>query len=97
MSKQSLKLIFCVAIASAFGVGTAYAKGGSHGSSHGSHAPKASPGGSHSVHGYTKRSGTYVAPHRKTNPDSTKRNNYDSKGNVNPSTGKAGTKDPSRP
>lgn len=49
-------------------------------------------GGSHSVHGYTTSKGTYVAPHHATNRDSTKSNNYSQKGNVNPYTGKEGTK-----
>lgn len=48
---------------------------------------------SHSVRGYTTKRGTYVAPHRQTNPDHTQRNNYSTKGNVNPSTGKVGTRD----
>jgi hypothetical protein len=49
---------------------------------------------SHRVKGYTKKNGTYIAPHRKTNPDKSKMNNYDAKGNYNPYTGKEGTKDP---
>lgn len=47
-----------------------------------------------SVRGYTKKNGTYVAPHQRTNPNSTKMDNYSTKGNVNPYTGKAGTKSP---
>lgn len=47
---------------------------------------------SHAVSGYTTKRGTVVAPHRQTNPDHTQRNNYSTKGNTNPSTGKAGTK-----
>lgn len=74
-----------------------YAKGGSRGGSHASSSRSSSHGTSHSVRGYTKKNGTYVAPHRKTSPDKAKSNNYDSKGNVNPNTGKEGTKDPSRP
>ena len=50
--------------------------------------------GSHSVKGYTKKDGTYVAPTQATNPNATKADNYSSKGNYNPATGKAGTKDP---
>jgi uncharacterized protein YxeA len=38
---------------------------------------------SHRVRGYTKKSGTYVAPHRRTNPDKSKSNNYSTKGNYN--------------
>ena len=49
-------------------------------------------GGSHSVRGHTTKNGTYVAPSRATNPNSTKTDNYSNKGNVNPYTGKKGTK-----
>lgn len=49
---------------------------------------------SHSVRGYTRRDGTYVTPHRATNPNGTKLDNWSTKGNVNPDTGKAGTVDP---
>ena len=49
---------------------------------------------SHAVHGYTTKKGTYVKPHRQTNPNKTKRDNWSTKGNVNPYTGKAGTKSP---
>ncbi len=53
-----------------------------------------SSGGSHSVRGYTTKNGTYVAPHQQTNPNGTKRDNWSTKGNVNPNTGKPGTKNP---
>jgi hypothetical protein len=46
------------------------------------------------VRGYTTQKGTHVPSHRRTTPDSSKRNNWSSKGNVNPDTGKAGTKSP---
>lgn len=52
---------------------------------------------SSSVKGYTKKDGTYVAPHHRSAPNGTKYDNYSSKGNVNPYTGKAGTADPSKP
>ena len=51
---------------------------------------------SHATKGYTKKNGTYVAPSRATNPDKSKANNYSSKGNTNPSSGKNGTKDPNK-
>jgi hypothetical protein len=51
-------------------------------------------GGSHARSGYIKRDGTYVSPSRATNPNSTKMDNWSTKGNVNPYTGKAGTKAP---
>jgi hypothetical protein len=43
------------------------------------------------VSGYTKKDGTYVAPHQRTAPNSTKADNYSTQGNVNPYTGKEGT------
>lgn len=46
------------------------------------------------VNGYTKKDGTYVAPHYRSNPNSTKLDNYSTRGNVNPYTGQVGTKDP---
>ena len=48
--------------------------------------------GSHSRKGYVRKDGTYVAPSRATNPDKTRSNNYSHKGNVNPYSGKKGTK-----
>jgi hypothetical protein len=44
------------------------------------------------VHGYTTKRGTYVAPHRRAAADSRKSNNWSHVGNVNPYTGKDGTK-----
>jgi hypothetical protein len=44
------------------------------------------------VKGYTRKDGTYVAPHTRSSPNNTKNDNYSTKGNVNPYTGKAGTK-----
>lgn len=52
-----------------------------------------SSGGSHAVRGHVKKDGTYVQPHRATNPNQTQRDNWSSKPNVNPYTGKPGTKD----
>ena len=48
-----------------------------------------------SVRGYIKPStGKYVAPHYKTTPNKTKYDNFSTKGNVNPFTGKKGTASP---
>ena len=44
------------------------------------------------VHGYTTKRGTYVAPYHRTLPDSSRSNNYGTRGNYNPWTGKNGTK-----
>ena len=43
------------------------------------------------VHGYTKSNGTYVEPHYRSAPDGNFDNNWTTKGNVNPYTGKEGT------
>lgn len=64
----------------------AFAKGGGGGGGH--------SGGSHSVSGYTRSNGTYVAPSHATNPNGTKSDNYSTRENVNPYTGQAGTKSP---
>ncbi len=42
------------------------------------------------VSGYTRKNGTYVAPHYRSNSDSSRLNNWSSSGNVNPYTGKKG-------
>jgi hypothetical protein len=44
------------------------------------------------VKGYVKKDGTYVAPHYRSAPDSSKLNNYSTQGNYNPYTGQEGTK-----
>lgn len=91
-----------------FGLGSvaeAGRRGG--GGSHSSHSSRGHAGqtgmtgtgsspSSHAVRGYTTRRGTYVAPHRQTDPDHTQRNNDSTKGNVNPWTGKAGTRNATR-
>ena len=77
---------------------SAVAEAGKGGHSSRSSSPKSSgsSSGSHSVRAYTKKDGTSVAAHRQTNPDKTQRNNYSTKGNVNPSTGTVGTKNATR-
>lgn len=72
-----------------FGDG-ALARGGGHSSSH-SYSGQSSTG-YHSVGGYYRTNGTYVAPHFQTNPNGTKSDNWSTKGNVNPFTGQPGTK-----
>jgi hypothetical protein len=70
----------------------AQAKGGS-----GSGKSYSSGTGSHRVRSHTTKNGTYVPPHRATNPNGSKRDNWSSQTNVNPYTGKSGTVDPNRP
>jgi hypothetical protein len=49
---------------------------------------------SHSVSGYINPQGSYVSPHRATNPNSTQLDNYSTRGNYNPHTGTIGTRTP---
>ena len=44
------------------------------------------------VHGYTRKDGTYVQPHYRTSPNSTRNDNYSTRGNINPYTGELGTR-----
>ena len=44
------------------------------------------------VRGYYRRNGTYVQPHYRSNPDGNPHNNWSTYPNVNPYTGKRGTK-----
>lgn len=46
------------------------------------------------VNGYNRKDGTYVAPHYRSAPNGTTLDNYSTRGNVNPYTGRAGTRDP---
>lgn len=44
--------------------------------------------------GYMRKNGTYVAPSYKTSPNKSKFDNYSTKGNSNPYSGRRGTVDP---
>lgn len=44
------------------------------------------------VHGYRKKNGTYVKGYHRTKRNGTQRDNYSTKGNYDPWTGKTGTK-----
>jgi hypothetical protein len=48
------------------------------------------------VKAHVTKSGTYVAPSKRTAPDKSRNNNWSTKGNTNPYTGKDGTKDPAK-
>lgn len=48
------------------------------------------------VGGSVRKNGSYVAPHYRTSPNRTKLDNWSSKGNYNPFTGKKGYTDPFR-
>lgn len=53
--------------------------------------------GTVSVRGTIRKDGTYVPPHVRTAPNSTRVDNWSSIPNTNPYTGKAGTVDPFAP
>lgn len=46
------------------------------------------------VSGYMKKNGTYVAPSYRSSPNSTRFDNYSTKGNYNPYSGKKGYVNP---
>lgn len=58
-------------------------------------AGSASAQGSHSVRGYSRSNGTYVQPHHRTNANTTRNDNWTTRPNVNPYTGRVGTRSPS--
>lgn len=47
------------------------------------------------VKGYWRKNGTYVAPHYRSSPNGNPYDNYSTRGNYNPYTGKRGTESPS--
>jgi len=81
--------------------GASHSSGGAH---HSTHAPKTqhithttsgtTSGDTVHVHSYTKKDGTTVTKHDRTGANTTKSDNWSTKGNVNPVTGKPGTKKP---
>jgi hypothetical protein len=48
------------------------------------------------VKGHTAKNGTYVPAHERTKANKSKSDNWSTKGNVNPRTGKKGTVDPNK-
>lgn len=46
------------------------------------------------VRGYTKKNGTYVKPYFRSSPNRSKLDNWSTRGNYNPYTGKKGTVNP---
>jgi hypothetical protein len=99
MSRVSavLALVLVVSAPHVLARGSGHGGGGGGGhSSSGSHSSSAAAGGSHAIRAHTTKSGTQVAASRATNPNSTKRDNYSSKGNVNPANGRVGTKNPDK-
>ncbi|AXW40048.1 hypothetical protein HFK86_26015 [Ralstonia pseudosolanacearum] len=91
--KKAIVILLCAAATVVFARGSGSSAGGR---SHSSHTPGGYYGysGEHYTNGYTRRDGTHVDGHFQTNPNSTQRDNWSAKGNVNPHTGKEGTKEP---
>ncbi len=71
----------------------AFARGGGGYSSGRNSYSRSASDGRVNVSGYTRKNGTYVAPHQRTAPNRTTSDNWSHRGNVNPNTGKVGTKD----
>jgi hypothetical protein len=46
------------------------------------------------VNGYYRKNGTYVEPHYKSDPNTSKFDNFSTRGNTNPYTGRSGSVDP---
>lgn len=46
------------------------------------------------VRGYVRRNSTFVMPHSRTSPNATIKDNWSTRPNVNPFTGKLGTRNP---
>lgn len=95
--KKLLSFMLSILLVLTLSAPYSFAKGGKNnhtGSKSGSYTK--SSAGSTRVRGYTKKDGTYVAPHHRTKPDKSKTNNWSSKGNVNPYTGKKGSKNPDK-
>ena len=89
-------IIFIALIAVAAGVGSPNAYAGKSGSSSSRSTSSGVGTGSNpsskGVSGYTKLNGTSVAPHQRSTRDATKDNNWTTKPNTNPYTGKEGSK-----
>ncbi|WP_037473395.1 hypothetical protein [Simplicispira psychrophila] len=75
-------------IAGTLGISTLVQAKGSRSSSYKSYntTPK-----ENNVSGYSRKDGTYVAPHHRSNRDGARNNNWTTQGNTNPHTGKDGT------
>ena len=54
------------------------------------------PGKTTRVRSTVTKKGTYVAPHSRTTPNKTQRDNWSTKGNTNPTTGKNGSRTPKK-
>ncbi len=85
--KRFIMTSIAAAIVGTVGISALAQSKGSRGNSHKNYSstPK-----EHNVSGYTRKDGTYVAPHDRSNKDGVRNNNWTTKGNTNPHTGKDG-------
>ena len=92
---RNIILLVAASLIATFPLSAADARGGGH-SSYGGYRSSSgyhsSGAGDHYVSGYYRSNGTYVSGYHATNPNSTRNDNYSTRGNVNPYTGEAGTK-----
>jgi hypothetical protein len=90
---RQFKAFLIIAVCAAFPA-AALARGGGGHRSQSTHSESAGRVNSHEhvVHGYTKRDGTVVQGYHATDPNGTRNDNYSTRGNTNPYTGKEGTK-----
>jgi hypothetical protein len=90
-----VSLVLLTSPADAKGRGGGHGSRGGHSSSgHSSlgHVGTGSKVSHERVSGYTKKNGTHVTTYKRSTRDGTKNNNWSTKGNRNPDTGKMGTK-----
>ena len=99
-----MKIIAMLFLSTMLVGGSGFAKGGrSHSSKHHSRASKKTSGGCCSanvsderVNGYVKKDGTHVDEYLRTAPNGTQNDNFSTKANINPYTGKDGYKEPKK-
>src|SRR5678816_3867106 len=91
---QAFALVIILSLTTFAQRGGGHAVSAGHGHSGSSKGPTIRSGSTSTVRvrGYTKMDGTHVESHRRTKSDDTDLNNWSTKGNVNPDTGKMGTK-----
>lgn len=94
MKRSSIFFVILAVFFTAFISFEAYAKRGSRGYKSSKSSYSSRSAGAVKVKGYYRKNGTYVAPHYRSKPNSTKADNYSTKGNTNPFTGMPGTVDP---
>ncbi len=91
-----LALVLCMSPLSGMARGSRRSSGSHTPRAPRSKIPKYSSGPDKKVKGYTKKDGTRIESYHRKAPNNTQRDNYGSKGNVNPYTGKEGTVEPKK-